>query len=90
MAYSTNTPPDLVSQTLTHREWVYHSTDAATVVRVAGYFTNGWDLGMRVGDAVKMVNATTGATHNFVVNAASAAGGVDVIDGLAVTMTDTD
>lgn len=92
MAYSTSNPPVLMSQGVGgyHREWVYRSADASTDVDGAGYFSNGWDLGMRVGDSVRLVNPTTGATQIMFVNSASATGGVDLANGTAITATDSD
>jgi lipid-binding SYLF domain-containing protein len=54
MAYSTSTPPILVAGGVggTPRVWMYVSTDANTAVDAAGYFTNGYALGMRAGDLV--------------------------------------
>lgn len=56
MPYSTSNPPRLISQGvggLGSKIWVYESTaDAAATVDTSGYFTNGYDLGMRAGDVV--------------------------------------
>lgn len=56
MAYSTSNPPRLVTQGvggLGSKIWIYESTsDAAAAVDTIGYFTNGYDLGMRAGDIV--------------------------------------
>lgn len=94
MAYSTSNPPRLVSQgigTSGAKAWRYDSTDPATSVRVAGYFTNGYDLGMRAGDTLTVVDTDTSYTTTIhTVNAASATGGVDITDGLAVGTTDSD
>jgi len=72
--------------------WVYDSTDAATLVRVDGYFTDGYDLGMRVGDVVHQRDSA-GATvaHDYVVLSATATGGVDLSNGTAApALTDAD
>ncbi|MDC0600116.1 hypothetical protein OAO65_02280 [Flavobacteriales bacterium] len=72
--------------------WIYDSTDAATVVRAAGYITNGDALGMKVGDVVHQRD-TAGATvaHDYVVNSVTAGGAVDLTDGTATpSLTDTD
>lgn len=93
MAYATSNPPVLVAQGIAgFRFWKYESVDAATLVRVNGYFTNGWQLGMRAGDIIFVTDTDTGSgtTTIHTVNAASAAGGVDLTDGLAVGTTDTD
>ena len=65
MAYSTLNPPMKISQgplddtiggpTL----WAYRSVDAIATVLGAGYFTNGRDLGMEVGDLVYTFDITT-------------------------------
>jgi len=96
MAYSTSNPPALVHQMVGKNggsTWVYDSADAATLVRVSGYFTDGYELGLRVGDVIQQRD-TTGATvaHNYVVlSAVAATGVVDVSDGTATpSLTDTD
>ena len=60
-------------------------------IRVAGYFTNGFSLGMRAGDVLFAVDtdASPLSIQAFVVNAATATQ-TDVSDGLAITATDTD
>ena len=94
MAYSTSNPPVLVIEggfDGRNKVWFYRSADAATLVRVSGYFTNGYDLGMRTGDLVIQVDtdASPLAMQLMIVNAASATA-TDVSDGLAVTATDSD
>lgn len=93
MAYSTSNPPFLIAEGVqgTGSLWMYRSTDAATAVRVSGYITNGWDLGMRAGDLVMMVDtdATPIASQIMIVTSATASA-VDLSDGVAVTATDTD
>ncbi len=96
MAYSTSNPPALVGKgTLKgdNQEWVYRSTDAATVVRVAGYITNGSALGMRVGDTVKVVDTDASPIAVQLMNVVSVnatTGAVDLSDGVAITATNTD
>lgn len=93
MAYSTDNPPSLIAQALMGGGslWLYQSTDAATVVRVDGYISNGWELGMKAGDLVIVVDtdASPIATQLMIVTSASSSG-VDLSDGTAVTATDTD
>lgn len=93
MAYSTSNPPFLMAQGIggSRKLWFYASTDTATAVRVSGYFTNGYDLGMRVNDILISVDtdASPIAAQIYVVNAASSSA-VDVSDGVAITATDTD
>lgn len=93
MAYSTDNPPALVSQSLTgdFKEWVYKSTDPITDVRLSGYFTNGYKLGMRKGDLVKVIDtdASPITTQLCIVTSATSTA-VDLSNGTAVTATDTD
>lgn len=93
MAYSTSNPPFLLSQGIqgTGSVWMYRSTDAATAVRVSGYFTDGYDLGLRAGDVVFVVDtdASPIAMQIMIVTSATASA-VDLSDGTAVTATDTD
>lgn len=93
MAYATSNPPALISQGIGGfwRLWAYKSTDAATAVRVSGYFTNGWALGMRQGDAVMVIDtdASPIAMQICIVTSATSTA-VDLSDGVAVTATDTD
>ena len=94
MAYSTSNPPALVSQLLGKAGgsvWIYDSADAATVVRVTGYITNGYDLGMKVGDIVDQIDSA-GATvaYRYVVKSVAVDGAADLSDGTAVVVTDTD
>lgn len=94
MAYSTSNPPALVSQLVGKAGgsvWIYDSADAATVVRVTGYITNGDALGMKVGDIVDQIDSA-GATvaHRYVVKSVAADGAADLSDGTALVVTDTD
>lgn len=93
MAYSTDNPPALVSQGVggNYREWVYKSTDPLTAVRVNGYFSDGYDLGMRVGDKVTIVDTDASPidTAIAVVSVATAAG-VNLTDGTELAGADTD
>ena len=94
MAYSTGSPPVLVSSQLGKmggKVWLYDSTDAATAVRVDGYIANGSDLGMSVGDIVDQVDSVGGTVaHRYVVLSVTAGGAADLSDGTALTVTDTD
>lgn len=90
--YSTSNPPRLVSQPIAGlRMWQYTSDDAVSAVRVSGYFTNGYDLGMRAGDIVAVLDndasPITGALC-WVASASSSA--VDLSDGVTITGTDSD
>jgi hypothetical protein len=59
--------------------WHYASTDVHTDVDASDYFSNGSALGMKVGDAVKVVKttATIGSTDH-VVTAVTAGGAATV------------
>lgn len=74
------------------RIWTYSSADAVTLVRVTGYFTDGWSLGMRAGDIVLVLdNDASPITGSWCwVTSASASGGVDLSDGVTITGTDSD
>lgn len=93
MAYSTDNPPICMTQSLkgTHKIWFYASTDTGSDVRVSGYFSNGYDLGMRAGDFVISVDtdASPLSMRLFIVSEATSSV-VDLSDGTAVTATDTD
>jgi len=61
MAYSTSTPPRLVTPSFTNVSgeasvWVYSSTDNATTVDVPGYITNALALGIKAGDYIIVVD----------------------------------
>lgn len=93
MAYSTSTPPQLVSQGVggSGKIWLYDSADASTVVDGANYISNADDLGMAVGDLVFQTDRTGGTVgHIYFVNAVTAGGGCDLVNGTAITATDTD
>ena len=68
----------------------YATTDAITVVRVAGYFNSIASL-LRVGDVI-FCNTSTGGTPAMTIVYVNANSGtvVDVTDGLTVTATDSD
>lgn len=96
MAYAVTNPPFKVSQgPITNSQamqmWMYSSVDAVTLVRVAGYFTNGWDLGMRKGDLVFVLdNDASPITGSICWVAAASATSVDLSDGTTITGTNTD
>ncbi len=95
MAYADTNPPYLVTEgiggTQNRRVWLYVSTDTATAIRVDGYFTDGYDLGMRAGDIVASVDtdASPIAAHLYVISVATTTT-VDLSDGTAITATNTD
>jgi len=70
MAYSVTIPPVQVASAYGGGPalWIYNSVDVHTTVDDVGYFTNGSDLGMKVGDMVLVgkTTATIGATIHYV------------------------
>lgn len=97
MAYSTSNPPNLVAQPLARgtngetRNWVYNHTDAATAVRVSGYFTNGYALGMRAGDTVTVTDTDASPiAQSLHIVTSDTNQVIDLSDGTAITATDTD
>jgi hypothetical protein len=92
MAYSTSNPPQLVAQPVAGlRQWQYTSTDAVTAVRVSGYFTNGYDLGMRKGDVILVLdNDASPITGSLCWVTEATTSTVDLSDGVTITGTDTD
>lgn len=92
MAYSTSNPPVCVVAQLNFRHWVYKSTDAATVVRVADYISNADDLGMQVGDTVTVIDTDASPVAVTLMNVVSvtAGGAADLSDGTAIAATNTD
>jgi hypothetical protein len=93
MAYSTDNPPRCVVPGIgdgVPSLWMYSSTDAATVVRVTGYISDGDDLGMKVGDVVIQSSSDATVGHIYLVNSVTAGGAADLSDGTAITATDTD
>ena len=92
MAYATTNPPRLVSQPIAGlRQWQYSSADAVTLVRVSGYFTDGYDLGMRAGDIIHVLdNDASPITGSICWVTSAVVGTVDLSDGATITGTDTD
>ena len=80
MAYSTSTPPVKVWGTIAGPSgWYYTSDDVKTDVDDAGYFTNGHDLGMRVGDIVYLIEADNTFLLTMASVTVSTAGGASTI-----------
>lgn len=97
MAYETSNPPFLIAKGVGSGRgvWMYVDADAITSVRVSGYFTNGYSLGMRAKDIILVVDedASPISAQICIVNAASKSGStetVDISDGVAITATDSD
>jgi hypothetical protein len=69
--------------------WVYRTADTAATVDTSGYFTNGYDLGMRDGDLLFLYVTGTKVwtTHTITVSGTT----VNVADGTTVgSGTNTD
>lgn len=93
MAYATSNPPCLIAGGVGSgpRIWTYSSVDAVTLVRVSGYFTNGWSLGMRAGDIVLVLdNDASPLTGSWCWVATATSATVDLGDGVTITGTNTD
>lgn len=91
MAYSTSTPPRLMTQAVIGAKiWYYESADAIATVNTSGYFTNGHALGMRVGDTVIVRDTATPTTSLCTVIDVTSGGQADISDGTAITQTDSD
>lgn len=69
----------------------YQTTDAITVVRVAGYFNAIRNM-LQIGDGIWVIVTSAGAlsTASWVVVKDKTATTVDVTDATAITVTDTD
>lgn len=88
MAYSTANPPKQLVTGMGSGQpslWVYTSTDVHTDVDAAGYFTDGSDLGLRVGDVmlVSKSDATIGTTIHYV-STVTAGGAASVAPAILV------
>jgi len=84
MAYATTNPPGLESSTPAGagQSWIYNSTDLVGTVDGTGYFTNGQDLGMALGDMVKVYDTTSSLNKMTItyVDAVSSTGVTVVIE----------
>jgi hypothetical protein len=75
MAYATSNPPRKIvgggidNSQVPSNLWVYASTDSDSTVKAEGYFSNGIELGMAVGDLVWVYVSGTPAWYlHFVVS----------------------
>lgn len=91
MTYSVSNPPALKSAsplTGPGQTWSYRSTDVATDVDASGYFTNGYALGMKVGDIVEVFDTDTNdvmTLHRVTVSSATTGAVTVSTTGLTVT-----
>lgn len=70
--------------------WHYTTTDTIATVNTAGYFNDASAM-MNVNDVIIAVTSTGGTpvvSHTYV--NANSSGTVDVVDGVAITNTDSD
>lgn len=64
MTYAASNPPNLVSQSIAANGiWIYSSTDVSTDVDATNYFSNGLQLGMKVGDTVHVIETDNSYAH---------------------------
>lgn len=93
MTYATSNPPILISQGIggALKTFKYTSTDGTATVDASGYITNGYDLGLRAGDQVLVLDndASPLALTSHVVSAASSTA-VDLSNGVDVGSTNSD
>lgn len=61
MAYSSTNPPHLIAQTFGTGPgyWVYKSTHTAAATAASSFISDGFDLGMKVGDSFRNIEVTT-------------------------------
>ena len=71
-----------------HNLWFYDSTDAITAVRVSGYFNNAASM-LNVGDAIFVLDSDAPALSISLVLSNNGSV-VDIADGTAITVTDSD
>lgn len=80
------------------RSWAYITTDALTVVRAADYFLSAIQE-LSLGDYIRVIivggtitapTSLTSVNHTYVNAKNTATPTIDVVDGVAVTGTDTD
>ena len=82
MTYATSNPPALLVNRVggSGAIWYYTSADIDANVDATDYFTNGDDLGMKVGD-VMFVHDTAGVMTLMFVSAVTAGGAATVTAG---------
>ena len=81
MAYATSNPPAKMAGIMAGASlWYYTDADVDSDVDAADYFSNGDDLGMKVGDILFHFD-TAGVATFFFVSAVTAGGAATVIAG---------
>jgi hypothetical protein len=75
----------------TRKVWFYASVDAAATVDASGYITNGYDLGMRAGDVVLVLDtdASPLALTAHVVSSSTTTA-TDLSNGVDIGSTNSD
>lgn len=81
MTYATSNQPSCVTQRVAGGPaiWIYEDGDAIADVDATGYFSDGEDLGMQVGDIVFIHDTTNSLVSVGHVSAISAAGAATVV-----------
>lgn len=90
MTYATSNSPYLITQGIggVRKMWAYSSSDPTATVRAAGYFTNGYDLGMRANDIVILHDTTTQiVSSHTILTATAGTTTVDLGDGTTIGAT---
>jgi len=71
-----------------HNMWFYDSTDAMTAVRASGYFNDAAGM-INVGDVIFVLDSDA-PTLSVALVLSNTGSVVDISDGTAITVTDTD
>lgn len=88
MAYSTTNPPGIVAQSFGGygpRLWTFKSSDAVATVCGSSYVSNGYALGMKVGDAVMVLNTASTLGSLVYVSAVSTGAGATLLSSFTTT-----
>jgi hypothetical protein len=88
MAYATNNPPRLLVPGVagSANVWIYIDGDAHADVDISGYFTNGYELGMRDGDQCIVVDTNLKVTSWHYVEILTGTT-IDLADGTVIGST---
>ncbi len=74
--------------------WTHHSADAASLVQVTGYITDGGDRGMKVNDIVLHTDDDASpplvTSHLVVTVSSTAPGAVDLTAGVSLSSSNSD
>ncbi len=93
MAYAVTNPPFLITMGPIARAanrpkiWSYSSVDQATDVDATGYFTNGDDLGLNVGDIMIVIDNDTSTIVTLHRVITVTAGGAATVSTTGLTVT---